>query len=61
MLRKEKEMKKGHRLERKRDTKILFAFAAVLEQTQGETFFNFDDQAFSDPIARFLRERHPKQ
>ncbi|HEV3415811.1 MAG TPA: hypothetical protein VG056_03340 [Pirellulales bacterium] len=26
-----------------------------------QTFFNFDEQALNEPIARFLRERYPKR
>jgi hypothetical protein len=28
---------------------------------KGKTFFNFDDQAFNEHIARFLRERYPNR
>jgi hypothetical protein len=37
------------------------SYEAVLEQVQGKTFFSFDDHAFNDHIARFLRERYPKR
>jgi len=36
-------------------------YEAVLEQAQGKTYFNFDDHAFNDHIARFLRKRYPNR
>jgi hypothetical protein len=36
-------------------------YDAVLEQVRGKIYFNFDDHAFGEHIARFLRERYPKR
>lgn len=35
------------------------SYEAVLEETAGKTFFNFDDDAFNNNIRRFLTERFP--
>ena len=37
------------------------SYEAVLDQVRGRTFFNFDDAAFNEHIAGFLRERFPNQ
>jgi hypothetical protein len=37
------------------------SYKEVIEQSEGKTFFNFDDPAFGDGIKRFLMERFPKR
>jgi hypothetical protein len=36
------------------------SYEEVIRQSEGRTFFNFDDDAFGDGIRRFLAERFPK-
>jgi len=37
------------------------SYQALLDETYGKRFFNFDDEAFGDDIARFLQERFPNR
>ncbi len=37
------------------------SYQAIVDETRGKMFFNFDDAAFGHDIARFLRERFPNR
>jgi len=37
------------------------AYEEIIAQSEGKTFFNYDDDAFGDAIRRFLTERYPKR
>src|SRR5208282_4718088 len=34
-------------------------YVEVIEQSEGKTFFNFDDPAFGETVRKFLTERFP--